>query len=281
MRWIPVLLVAAACDTRMAEDPNGWWGDVGAFDEDVTEPIEFTEEPYDFDGPGIGALKQAVRTNARVYSPMASPSGTCDDWSTSNDLPIETWAMVTLHPRYYYKTQGCDRGSDEKYYGNYFVEDASGGIFVLNDSKVAHYEMGDRVRIRVNALAEAFDLPRVMSHEIVEVERGPFPIHYTWAGRTTGTGDDIAYDDPSTVGRVVRAEGVVLNEPDTFGQFEILDDEGHRHLVNLDAELNRRKVRPPVGSRIQVTGPVLDAFGQKIVVMRIGQITMLEPAQID
>lgn len=281
MRWVPVLLLAAACDARMAEDPEDWWGAMGALDEDVTEPIEFTEEPYDFSGPGLDAVQAVVQPQARVYGPMADPAGTCDDWYTSNDLPIETWAMVTLHPRYYYKTQGCDRGSDEKYYGNYFVEDQTGGIFVLNDSKVAHFEMGDRVKIRVNAVAEAFDLPRIMSHEIIEVERGPFPIHWEWAGETTGSGDNTEFVDAGTVGRVVRAEGVVLTEPDTFGQFEILADEGHRYLINLDAELNRRKVRAPIGSRIQVTGPVLDAFGQKIVVMRVGQITMLEPAAVE
>lgn len=279
MRSIALCFLLLGCEARMAEDTGDWYGAMGDLDEDVLEPIAFTNESYAMpSGPGIVAVENAVRTGSRVYSNEASPSGTCPFWETSNALPIETWAMVTLHPRLYYKTRGCDAGSDEKYYGSYFIEDESGGIFVLNDSKVAHYEMGDRIKIRVDAVAESFGLPRVMTHEVLEVDRGPYPIKYVRATATSpGSGaGEWQYDDLSLIGRVVRVEGTVVDEPDTFGQFHVVDDDDQFHTVNIDSELNRRKYRAPIGSRVQVTGPVLNSFGHKIVVMRIGQLEILE-----
>ena len=43
----------------------------------------------------------------------------------------------------------------------------------------------------------------------------------------------------------------------------------------LASELNRRKVHYPIGSRIRATGPVQRAFGDKIIIMRKGQIEVL------
>ena len=275
---VALCFLLLGCEARMAEYTGDWFGAMGDLDEDVREPIAFTNQAYEMPaGPGIAAVESTIRPGSRVYSNEASPPGTCDNWDTSSALPIDTWAMVTLHPRLYYKTQGCDRGSDEKYYGSYFVEDESGGIFVLNDSKVAHVEMGDRVHIRVQAVAESFGLERVMTHEILEVERGPFPIKYTRATATSPSGPgEWEYDDLSLLNKVVRVEGIVIDEPDTFGQFHVVDDDDQFHTVNIDSELNRRKYRAPIGSRVQVTGPVLNSFGHKIVVMRIGQLEILE-----
>ncbi|MCB9672656.1 MAG: hypothetical protein H6736_18030 [Alphaproteobacteria bacterium] len=46
--------------------------------------------------------------------------------------------------------------------------------------------------------------------------------------------------------------------------------------MSLDSELNRRKVAWPVGARIQVTGPVLNSFGHTLVVMKKGQVEVLD-----
>jgi hypothetical protein len=45
--------------------------------------------------------------------------------------------------------------------------------------------------------------------------------------------------------------------------------------TNLDAELVRRGIGPQVGAHVAVTGPVVDSFGLKIWIQRIGQIETL------
>ena len=45
--------------------------------------------------------------------------------------------------------------------------------------------------------------------------------------------------------------------------------------TNLDAELVRRGITPPVGAHLAITGPVVDSFGLKIWIQRIGQIETL------
>lgn len=273
---LPLTMTLFACDARMAEDAD-WFGDMGALDQDVLEPVAFTEDDYDFDGDGLASLDGIFTDFDHTYSPMADPTEGCPDFVVSNELPIETWAMVTLHPRMYFKTGGCDAGSDEKFYGNYFLEDDSGGYFVLNDSKVAHFEMGDRVRVRIDGVAERFNLEMVTAHTVLEVDRGPHPIKWRWAGETVPTGSrEYEYvDTEAMLGRVVRVEGIVVNEPDTFGQFQVRDDDGFTHTIALDTEINRRKVRAPVGSRLRATGPVHNAFGHNVRIMRIGQLERL------
>lgn len=315
-----VALSACVAD-RGPEATDDWYGAMGAIDEDVEEPITYMDTAYDdpmYTG-GIGSLEPLMEDFTRKFSPAESlpqvqGSPACDGWEADNDLPKEFWAMITLHPRLYYKGVGCTPDpqprvngaridSEEKYYGNFFIEDDSRGIFVLNDSKVAHYQMGDRVKIRVRGVGERFGLKSIVSHDIIEVDRGPHPIAWTPAGDTTCSYgsfnneqacpavdiDDpdsvqrfidldcsCVYDDEALVGRTLRAEGVVFTDPDTFGGFFIQQDNGNIIQVSLDSELNRRKVRFPIGSRIQVTGPTLNAFGNSIIIMKIGQIKRLD-----
>ncbi len=309
------LLALGCVQGRDPEAWEDWYGAVGPLDEDVEEPILFTEEPYDwadFSG-GIATLTPLMENFTRKFAPSEVFPPGCDGWEHDTRLPREFWAMVTLHPRLYYKGVGCTPNpqprnpitgqrldSEEKYYGNFFLEDDSGGIFVLNDSKVAHFRMGDRLRIRVNGVGERFGLQSIVSHEILEVDRGPYPISWTPAGSTTCTTfsgaacadvqlDDpesianfierdcsCTYDDPSLVGRVLRAEGVVFTETDTFGTFFIETDSGDEIQVSLDSELNRRKHRFAIGERVRVTGPVLNAFGNPIVILKVGQTERLD-----
>ena len=49
-------------------------------------------------------------------------------------LPFEIEGVVTAHPRYYFKTSGCDWDSDEKYYGSFFIQDATGAKISIEDS---------------------------------------------------------------------------------------------------------------------------------------------------
>jgi hypothetical protein len=211
-----------------------------------------------------------------AFEPSSTLPVNCADWQTDDTLPQEIEGIVTLHPRWYVKVSGCLPAdddsrfidSDEKYYGSYFIEDQSGGVFVLGDAKVAHFNMGDRVRMTVRSVANNFDLQMVTGHDILEVTRGPEPIYY----QTVSDGK-LCPDDVASVRRVT---GTVFTDPDTFGEFTLESDDGNRHIINLDAELNRRGIRYPIGTRLTVTGPVLFSYGSyAIVVIRVGQIEVL------
>jgi len=276
---LPLLVLFAACDDpRKLEDGNSWFDNGAGYN--VTEHVEFTDVPYEPPGAdlqGIGDVPMPEDILETWYSADDSPPGNCDDWVTDASMPMEVEGIITIHPRFYYKTQGCvapgnqqldvDIDSDEKYYGSYFIQDATGGVFVLGDSKVAHFDMGDRVRMKVRAVRNIFELHAVSAHDVLEVERGPEPIFYEWAP------EELDHDD---VGLVKRIEGEVAIAADTFGEFQIETDEGVRHWVGIDVELNRRGLEYPLGTRIQVTGPVMFAYETyKVVVMRVGQVEVL------
>lgn len=272
MRAVGLLVGLAACATPAPREGwEDWYAEGTPYD--VTEAIAFTDVPYDFTGPTPIADLPIPADFETWFAPddAPSPDAACADWTTSDALPAVIEGIVTLHPRFYYKTSGCqpdqDVDADEKYYGSYFVQDASGGFFVLGDSKVAHFDMGDRVRIEVRAVKESFDSVMISAHDVVEVQRGPEPIWYQT--RTEALG----FDDVATV---VRMEGTVVTEPTTFGEIYLETDGGVRFKMSLDAELNRRGVAWPIGARLQVTGPVLYSFSEfQIVVLRIGQVTAL------
>jgi hypothetical protein len=183
-----------------------------------------------------------------------------------NDLPFTVTGMVTAHPRVYFKTDGCNR-DEEKYYGSYFIEDRTGGLFILGDSKVAHFGMGDRVTLTVRAARTSFDLNMVVAHDVIDIQRGP---------------EDISYEIPSVelgledIARVKRVTGTVITEPDTFGSFTIERTDGLLFNVALDAELSRRGFTFNIGDNIQATGPVMYSYSEfAIIVMRIGQVELL------
>jgi hypothetical protein len=275
VRTIVVSLALAACApaSRDREDPDQWFSPPTAYD--VSEPVEFTDQNYDFTGPTAVADLPAPEAFQTMFAPDDLPAGTgCPDWVTSADLPAEIEGIVTLLPRYYIKIGGCtptpDIDSDEKYYGSYFVQDRSGGFFVLGDSKVAHFDMGDRVRLKVRSIKESFGQLMIASHDVVELERGPEPVYYDAVDGPLGA---------EHVSRVVRVEGTVATAMSTFGEVYLDGDDGVRYKFSLDAELNRRGITAAIGDRIQVTGPVLFSFDEyTVVVMRVGQLEWLDEA---
>ncbi len=275
-----VLLALCACsEPRTAGSSDAWFSGPG--DVDVTEPVAFTDVPYDFTGPTpLTDVPRADDASFETLFASSDPPPTCDGWRSSEDLPREVEGIVTAHPRYYFKTTGCQTPgfeggghSYEKYYGSYFVEDASGGFFVLGDSKVAHFDMGDRVRLRVRAVKESFGLHMIASHDVLEVSRGPEPIYYQVAD------GPLVLDD---VGEVRRVTGTVL-PPDpsveSFGELLLESDTGDLLSVGLDVELSRRGLTYEPGTRIEVTGPVIWSYDAlTVVVMRVGQINVLAEA---
>ncbi len=274
--------LTACVDQRQAEDPDDWF-DVGGSQE-VEEAIAFTSTPYDFPASpsaGIAALKSAVfpaPRDAIVVPPGQGFTANRCGQSTDPDLPRDIEGVVTLHPRFYFKVDGCDRASDEKFYGSFFIQDSTGGLFVLGDTKTAHFTTGDRVKLKVRAVQTSFDLNRVYAYDLVEVQRVAQPVYYQVQTTPLTIAD---------IGLVKRVTGEIVREMDTFGEVPIrvagspqpceAENTAGCFFVQVDSDLSRRGIDLPVGARIEATGPVLYSFSQfSVVVMKRGQITLLD-----
>lgn len=268
---VSLVFLSACAQTQDGEDPSDWYGP--ALPYDVQEPVAFTDVPYTFPSAGQNGIADLVVPEdfETLFAPEDAPPSGCSDWSTNASLPMEIEGMVTAHPRVYIKLDGCvpgnsDIDSDEKFYGSYFIQDSTGGRFVLGDSKVAHFDMGDRVKLKVRGMRTNFGQVMIAAHDVLEVNRGPDPIYYETTDQEFTEAED---------GRVFRVVGTVETEMDTFGSFTILGDNLQVWTVGLDSELNRRGVSYPVGARIQVTAPVQNSYDLHLVVMRVGQVEIL------
>jgi hypothetical protein len=266
-----VVLSTLGCGgVRDQEDPAAWYD--GGVDQDVVEPVVFTDQNYDFpanDADGIGAMISAVYPVpawSTAFGPEDAWTGNTCETTVDEDLPVEIEGIVTLHPRWYFKSHGCDDG-DEKFYGSFFIQDRTGGLFVLGDSKVAHFDMGARVRMKVRGVRTLYDLNVIYSHDILEIiDYGPQPIYYE---EPSG---DLALEH---VGRVVSVTGEVVSGQDTFGEFVIQSDNGSRYTINIDADLSRRGFGFDKGTRITVRGPALYSYSTfGILVIRSGQVNV-------
>jgi hypothetical protein len=264
------LLLACASPRQDPESAAGW-DDAGSF-LDVIEPVEFTDTPYGFpvdDSAGIGAFIDEifpVTTGAIAFSDADQFSDTDCASIVETSLPWEVEAVVTLHPRFYFKTNGCDASSDEKYYGSYFIEDSTGGVFVLGDSRVANFDVGAKVRISLRGARTAYELNMIYAHDIVEVDRAEVhPVYYQAAEGALGSDD---------IGEVRRVSGTVISEKSNFGDFDVESDDGTIYNISLDAELSRRGIGFEIGTPIQATGPVIFSYDvYSIVIMRVGQLS--------
>ena len=259
-------LIIACADVREEPESGDWYHEAFL---DVEEPVAFTDVPYGFTGSTpIADLPRPALGSFTTWFESELINENCDGWQTSTELPRQIEGVVTLHPRFYFKTSGCrgssDADSDEKFYGSYFIEDDSGGLFVLGDSKVAHFDMGQRVRLLVRAVKENFDMQMVAAHDVLAIERAVEPIYYQWADGPLG---------PDDVSEVRRVSGIVLGSTTNFGEFTVEAEDGSLHTVKLDWEITRRKHRWETGSSVTVTGPVLFSYDvYAINVMRVGQI---------
>lgn len=244
--------------------------DMGS-DYDVVEAMSFTDVNYDFptdDSSTIDALFDAVLDNGG-YDPILAPADAWGDaecdFDVDDDLPFVIEGMVVMEPRMYFKTQICD--NDEKYYGSYYIQDKTRGIYVLGDTKVSHFDHGDKVTLEVRGVRESYDLPMVMVHDVLAIERDAGPIFYEETTERFSTSD---------IANVRRIQGVVASGMDTFGLFEVEAEDGTSWGVSLDSELSRRGVSYPVGTEVIVTGPVHYAYSEySIIVMNKGQIEVL------
>jgi len=268
-----ITLVGGCAAPMPAEDPSGWYESGAPLD--VTEYVEYTGQAYDFPAGNedtIARLKQ-LGLPADAYDIALAPddryaAGTTCDFAGNTNLPRVIEGRVTIHPRLYLKTDGCDRSSDEKYYGSYFLEDRTGGILVLGDSKVAHFDSGDWVKLLVRGTRKTYDLPMVYSHDVLEVVRGPEPIYF----QTRTTAFTLA-----DIGATWRVTGEVLTNPDTFGQFTLQGDGGVVFTATIDSELSRRGFTVEPGMRVQATGPLIYSYSTySLILMRRGQVEILD-----
>lgn len=284
-RLLALTMLLGCADPLPPEDPSDWY-DAGSTAE-IDESIEFTRQGYDFpadEAEGIGALLdeafgfpdgQNFGTNVAA-SRFTEAYDECDRHFESEELPRVIEGIVTMRPRYYFKAGGCAR-NDNKYYGSFMLQDATGGVFVLGDAKFASFDTGDRVRIRVIGTRVSFDLPMVYSHELLSVERLGEPLYFEPATGPLGDGD---------VGFVRRVTGEVVAAPDNFGTFYIRPDAWENDCsatslsgcvpASLDVELNRRGVTVDVGAQVRVTAPVIYSFSEyTLIVMRLGNLERL------
>lgn len=260
-----LLLAMVGCAARAPEDTTGWWASPGQLE--VAEDVAFTSEPYGIDG-GIADLTAAVfptPSDKLVYAPDDGygPDASCV-FVTDPALPAEITGVVTINPHLYFKTPGCGT-DDEKYYGSFFIEDDGGAVFVLGDSKAAHFTVGDTITMRVRGVRTRYDLDMVYAWDLLSVDNAPGDVHYTEQVGPLALAD---------IAHVRRVEGVVATKPDTFGAFTITGDDGTPFGIQLDAELNRRGVTFAPGERIIATGPVLYSYSLfNVVIQSIGQVT--------
>jgi hypothetical protein len=173
---IAALAGAAGCAEDLRDDPfspEQIWGAAQGERTGVDEPLDFrpratdcAAEPqgcYGLPRPGEASIADLI-----ALLPARAPQNSAPDLyvapgvEVSTDqcrsdgpavvegLPLVIEAVVTLYPRRYLKPTVC--GQDERNYGVFTIEDDTGGILVLRNSRVAPYTFGDRVRITVSGV---------------------------------------------------------------------------------------------------------------------------------
>lgn len=295
------LALAACIEPR--DQPGTWqdWYDPGT-EFDLEEPVRFTDVNYDFVGTDPIETIPTPGDFETWFAPSDPPPSQCSGWRTDSALPLEITGIVTVYPRMYMKVPGClpaddfSVDSDQKFYGSFYLQDRTGGFFVLGNTRVAHFDMGDRITLRVRALKEYFDSVMVPTWDLVDVQRDDEAIYYREVSdRVLG---------PEDQAEVVRVTGVVAGEMSNFGEIYLCaGDDPDTTLVRdptrsndmvpacalssvtsppwfkvgLDVELQRRGHRYAPGEHIQVTGPAHLSFGDyQVTVMRLGQIERLD-----
>ncbi len=322
---VMVIAIASGChhDPEDARDSDDYFDDSPSWSE-VSDPIEFTDEPYDeISGElTIGELRDIipdqgwlspeeeaelepgeVPPNANVWYGFGPDDpypveGDCNPENAGFDtipsavqeLPATIEGVVTLHPRYFSNLTVC--GTRERYYGTYVLEDETGGIQIYKDSRVAEFDVGDRVRMRVRGVTRYFGTSAVIGfdqEEVLNEREDRIPVYYEpmedddgearplWSEEDAADDDDI---DEADTYRVRRMVGEVVQEAtnQNFNEMIVqsLDNPDVEWFVSIDRELGTRGVAPPEGAMVELTGPIFDSFEMRMVIASLGQMTILE-----
>lgn len=263
----------------------------------VVEPYELTDTNYDFTGEtsiadvaGLIEFQEQVWYGVSPIDERPNPEQACGTFDNPVDelseLPTTIEGIVTLHPRYFEKIGFC--GSDERYYGSYFIQDSTGGIQILKDSRVADFDAGDRVSIRVRGVMQEFGAGFVM----------------IWDDETVVSRDNAIYAEevgptllPEHIGKVVRIQGRVADPP-TSANFNAVclvppDAEDNSAcdpncvsseqcsgyiLAAFDREIGQRNPDPiEIGDVIEMRGPVISGFDDlTVLIAEEGQYDIIE-----
>lgn len=201
-----------------------------AVEDNINEPIEFvsrSETMYGLPRDGMASVADLIAVfpteptavdepDIFVAPGVDAPTDQCrgGGFVESDGLPLELEVVVTLHPRQYMKIPIC--GQDERHYGVYTIEDDTGGIVVLRDSRVAPFTFGDRLRLRVDGVMFTFGLETdtravlISDYEVLDV---------TPAIEGAAPDGTVLYEDtnerfgPDDIGRVRQVEGFVYLKP--------------------------------------------------------------------
>lgn len=282
----------------------------------VEEHVEFLDSPLDFQGQTAIAdlTDDIIPASANVWYGMSADSpfpqaDNCDERHNSvetiNALPTHVEGIVTLQPRYFQKISFCS--SDERFYGSYFIEDQTGGILVLKESRVEDFKMGDRVKLRVRGLMKYFDTKAILVSDQEELVESDYGVPYKTitgplsegdvgqvgriVGKVGGLPTNTNFNEMCLVGlndtsdeacgKVCRSNNDCASGTCTFATQSALsgicEREGGYWLVSLDKEIGQRQPRIiKTGDELEITGPVVNSFGLKMLVLRFGQIKFLE-----
>lgn len=204
-----------------------------------------------------------------------------------DNLPATIEGIVTIEPQRYEKVSTC--GEDHRYYGTYFIQDETGSILVLKDSRISDFSVGDRVKLDVRGVTKQFGRLSVAAFDDEEVvkraeERDTSGAPYEkltqsfgkrfgkpagWARGNT-CWDLNGFNVPEGFGNNFRITGRVCREPNNRNFNELLlqkgtkkcvDDPKVEWTVSMGLELGRRGLDIERGDVITVTGPV---YGQLI-----------------
>ncbi len=314
-----VFAMSLSCaDPQDGLDSEEYFGGPGSYSS-VSDPIEFSEEPYDFTGDmPIGELRDLVPYDTSEwygFSPddIYPVEGDCNPEFQGNEaipeyldeLPAIIEGVVTLHPRYFENMTTC--GTRERYYGTYIIQDATGGIQVMKNSRIAEFDVGDRVRLRVRGVTREHSTVAILAFDQEEALTTPetrVPVYYQALEREFISEEDemdarellaeslgqeeltqeqideqITPADTYEVRRI-RGEVIVEATNQNFNEMVVQSDEDPdvEWLVSLDRELGTRGVGPKEGDLVELTGPVIDSFDMRMVIGSLGKIEILDAA---
>ncbi|MEE2788093.1 MAG: hypothetical protein VX589_12190 [Myxococcota bacterium] len=137
-----------------------------------------------------------------------------------NGGPIVLEGAVTLHPRQYIKAPVCGQG--ERNYGAYVIEDDTGGIVILRDSRIAPFNMGDRVRVTLDSvlypppgLRNLMWMGLTAQVEVIQLSQASdrLPIYFSKTGAAFTEGD---------VGKTKQIDGFVVQKPSNSNFSELI-----------------------------------------------------------
>ena len=216
---LSVTLMACGVEDENRPSPQERWAPSGAQHE-VTEPVSLrprtASDVYGLPRSRENSISDLVallpsedieRDGPKFFSSSAQPL-MCTNGRTSQiaGLPMVVEGVVTIPGTYYIKVSVCDQ--EEKFYGSFAIEDDTGGIMVLRDSRVAQVQPGNVVRLTVHTLVISDNFGRIDSRAVLSYDLEILPESRDLLFSTTTQSIDGEH-----VGRTTQVEGFMLENP--------------------------------------------------------------------